>query len=117
MLLAGAGLMIRSLWNLRRTDPGFDPHNVLTMSLPIPGTKYPTPRQEIDFWARTLEGIRALPGIESAGAGDDLPFGRGSPQPLAIEGRPALATSEQPAGGVRAITRGHLRRMRRPRIA
>jgi putative ABC transport system permease protein len=37
ILLAGAGLMIRSLWNLRRTNPGFDPQNVLTMSLPIPG--------------------------------------------------------------------------------
>ena len=116
MLLAGAGLMIRSLWNLRRTDPGFDPHNVLTMSLPIPQNKYPTPRQEVEFWDRTLERIRALPGVESVGAVDDLPFDSGSHQPIAIEGRPALAMSEQPEVDVRVISTGYLRAMRIPLI-
>jgi len=116
VLLAGAGLMIRSLWNLRSTDPGFDAANALTMSLPIPGTKYATPQQEINFWARTLERIRALPGVEAAGAIDDLPFDGGSHQPIAIEGRPVLAMSEQPEVDVRAITTGYLRAMRIPVI-
>ncbi len=114
VLLAGAGLMIRSLWNLRRTNPGFDSRNVLTMSLPIPGTKYQTPQKEVDFWDRALERIRALPGVESAGAIDDLPFDSGSHQPIAIEDRPAVAMSEQPEVDVRVISTGYLRAMHIP---
>jgi putative ABC transport system permease protein len=114
MLLAGAGLLIRSLWNLRSTNPGFDTHNVLTMSLPIPGDKYPTPAQEINFWNQALERIRALPGVDAAGAVDDLPFNGGSHQPIAIEGRPKVAMSEQPEVDVRVISTGYLRAMHIP---
>jgi predicted permease len=114
MLLAGAGLMIRSLWNLRQADPGFDPHNVLTTSLPIPGTKYQTPQSEINFWSRVLERIRALPGVESAGLVDDLPFNGGSHQPIAVEGRPPVPMSEQPEVDVRVASTGYLRAMRVP---
>jgi len=116
MLLAGAGLMIRSLWNLRNSNPGFDPHNVLTTSLPIPGPKYPTPQLEISFWNRVLERVRALPGVEAAGVVDDLPFNGGSHQPIAIEGRPPLAMSEQPEVDVRVSSTGYLRAMHIPLV-
>lgn len=111
MLLAGAGLMIRSLWNLRSTNPGFDSHNVLTFSLPIPRTRYKSAAEEINFWNQTLAKMRALPGVETAAAVDDLPFNGGSHQPIAIEGRPAVAMSEQPEVDVRVISTGYLRAM------
>jgi putative ABC transport system permease protein len=116
MLLAGAGLLIRSLWNLRQANPGFDPHGVLTMSLPVPRNKFPTPGQEIEFWKRMLDRLRALPGVDSAAAIDDLPFNGGSHQPIAIEGRPALAMSEQPEVDVRVISTGYLRAMHIPLV-
>ncbi|HKR95331.1 MAG TPA: ABC transporter permease, partial [Candidatus Angelobacter sp.] len=50
MLLAGAGLMIRSLWNLRGASPGFDFSNVLTMSVPMADNRYKTPAENINFW-------------------------------------------------------------------
>jgi len=114
VLLAGAGLMIRSLWNLRSTNPGFDSHNVLTLSLPIPRTRYKSPAEEINFWNQVLSKMRGLPGVETAAAVDDLPFNGGSHQPIAIEGRPAVPMSEQPEVDVRVISTGYLRAMHIP---
>src|SRR2546427_289131 len=74
VLLIGAGLMIRSLWMLRRVDPGFDPHNVLTMFIPLPQTKYVKPVQQLEFFDQLLQRVRALPGVESAGTIDALPI-------------------------------------------
>jgi predicted permease len=116
VLLAGAGLMIRSLWNLRSTNPGFDARNVLTFSLPIPRTRYKSATEEINFWNQALARMRALPGVETAAAVDDLPFNGGSHQPIAIEGRPAVAMSEQPEVDVRIISTGYLRAMHIPLV-
>jgi predicted permease len=116
VLLAGAGLMIRSLWNLRSTNPGFDSRNVLTFSLPIPRTRYKSATEEINFWNQALARMRALPGVETAAAVDDLPFNGGSHQPIAIEGRPAVAMSEQPEVDVRIISTGYLRAMHIPLV-
>jgi putative ABC transport system permease protein len=114
MLLTGAGLMIRSLWNLRSTNPGFDAHNVLTFSLPIASTRYKSATEEIGFWNLLLTKVRALPGVEAAGVVDDLPFNGGSHQPIAIEGRPAVQMSEQPEVDVRLADAGYLKAMRIP---
>ena len=114
MLLAGAGLMVRSLWNLRRANPGFDSGSVLSMSLPMPGTRYKSSQEEINFWNQFLGRVRALPGVESAGAIDDLPLQGGSHQPIQIEGRPVVQMSEQPEVDVRVISTGYLRSMHIP---
>jgi putative ABC transport system permease protein len=115
ILLIGAGLMIRSLWQLRAVDPGFDPHGVLTMTISVPATKFPVPAQQISFFDQVLQRVRALPGVESASVIDDLPLGGGgSHQPVAIEGRPTVPMSEQPEVDVRLIGTGYLSAMRIP---
>jgi putative ABC transport system permease protein len=115
ILLVGAGLMIRSLWVLSTLDPGFDPHGVLTMSLVLPKNKYSQPIEEIAFFDRVLERVRALPGVVSAGMIDDLPLnGDGSHQPIAIEGAPVQAMSDQPEVDTRSITPGYLSTMHIP---
>ena len=58
--------------------------------------------------------MRSLPGVESAGAIDDLPLTGGSSQPVAIEGYPVLALSEQPEVSVRVVTPGYVRSMHIP---
>jgi predicted permease len=115
VLLIGAGLMIRSLWMLRRISPGLDPRNVLTMTVSVPSTKFPIPAQEISFFGQVLQRVRTLPGVESAGVIDDLPLsGNGSHQPIAIEGRPAVPMAEQPEVDVRLISTGYMSAMRIP---
>src|SRR5207245_7208124 len=68
VLLMGAGVMLRTLAALRHVDPGFDPRNVLTMSISLPGTRYQTPAQTSAFFDDALQRIRALPGAQDAAA-------------------------------------------------
>jgi len=116
VLLVGAGLMIRTLGMLRGVNPGFDPRNVVSMSLTIPVAKYASPAQQTAFFERTLERLRALPGVDSAGAVIGLPTTGGSTQPVAIEGHPVVAVSQQPEVAVRVMTPGYLRAMRIPLV-
>ncbi|HYN09978.1 MAG TPA: ABC transporter permease [Vicinamibacterales bacterium] len=67
MLLAGAGLMIRSLWNLTHIDLGFNPDRVLTMRLALPAAQYDTPEKVVGFYQQLLARVRGLPGVERAG--------------------------------------------------
>lgn len=115
VLLIGAGLMIRSLWELRKVQPGFDAHNVITMTVPMPRNRFSSPSGEIGFFQDALTRVRALPGVETAGVIDDLPLnGGGSNQPFTIEGRPAPPMSEQPEVDVRVISPGYIRAMHVP---
>ncbi len=101
MLLVGAGLLMRSLASLRAVDPGFNPRNLLTATVGIPSSKYPTPEARTQFFDRTLRGIRALPGVEAAATIDTIPLRGGSSQPVAVEGRPPVPQSELPIVAVR----------------
>ena len=116
VLLIGAGLMIRSLWELRKVEPGFDPHNVLTMTVPLPANRYSSPAGQINFFQDVLAHIRALPSIDSAGVIDSLPLssGGGSHQPFSIEGHPVQQMSDQPEVDVRLISPGYLQAMHIP---
>jgi putative ABC transport system permease protein len=114
VLLIGAGLMLRSLWELQTMDPGFDEHNVLTLAVLVNKQQFTDPRQEAAFFNAVLQRVRSLPGVESAGAIDDLPLLGGSSQPVAIEGHPAMALSEQPEVSVRVTTPGYIRAMHIP---
>ncbi len=113
-LLVGAGLTIRTLYLLQSVNPGFDPHNVLTVPLAISEAKYPSADQQTNFFKNVLERVRALPGVESAGAIDGLPFQGGSTQPVIAEGQPVVPMADQPEVAVRLISPGYLDAMRIP---
>ena len=95
VLLVGAGLMIRSLWLLQRVDPGFESRGVVTMHVELSRARYSDAKARA-FLAQLLERVRALPGVEAAGAVSDLPLTGNQNWPIAIEGRPAPAVAEQP---------------------
>src|SRR5580658_295577 len=115
VLLIGAGLMIRSFQKRQGVNPGFDAHSVLTMTAMVSRAKFSSPDQAIRFFDRVLQGVRSLPGVESAAAIDDLPLNEeGSHQPIAIEGRPVVAMSEQPEVEVRLSTPGYMNALHIP---
>ena len=117
VLLIGAGLMVRTLWNLRSVKPGFDAQNVLTMTLAIPEAKYKEQYQQDGFYRQVLERVRVLPGVESAGAISALPLTGGSTQPFSIEGEPVVPMADQPEVAVREITAGYLQSMHVPLLS
>lgn len=114
VLLMSAGVLVQSLFALRHSDTGFDPHNVLMASVSLPATRYPTSAQASAFFDAALDRIRALPGVEAAGATDNVPFIGGSNQSLELEGYPPLAPRDQVVLQVRQIRPGYLRSMRIP---
>lgn len=76
VLLAGAGLMLRSVASLLRVDPGFNAERVLTLQLSLVGTAYAEDSAVLTFQDRLLERVRALPGAESAALAGQVPFGK-----------------------------------------
>jgi predicted permease len=74
VLLIGAGLCVRSLFNARSIDPGFSTHNIAVAHLD-PGSLGYTEAQDRQFYQQLLERVRALPGVSSASLSDYLPLG------------------------------------------
>jgi putative ABC transport system permease protein len=97
VLLVGAGLMMRSFMSLQHVDAGLNPNGVLTMNVALPGAKYRPPEKRLAFFQQLLERVRAVPGVESAGAVSDLPLSGDSwGRSLTVEGRPVVSVGEAP---------------------
>ena len=73
MLLVGAGLLIRSLWQLQHVDPGFAAEQVLTMEVSLPMARYKEGEQ-MPFYQHLEERVGALPGVSQVGAINILPL-------------------------------------------
>ena len=115
MLLAGAGLMVRSMARLAAVDSGFDPHNVLTLRTVVTGPAYAEPQQRHRFYRQVLDRIAALPGVESAAGINHLPLaGDLWTFSFTVEGRPAPALADVPGAIFRVVTPGYFRTMRIP---
>jgi predicted permease len=96
VLLIGAGLMLKSFLNQLNEDAGFRHENVLTAALSLPHASYKTDAEIAGFYDKLMTGLSSLPGVESAGAGSDLPWTGYDENAggFTIEGRKALAHEE-----------------------
>lgn len=103
MLLLGAGLLIRSLARLLGTDPGFRAAQVITFQVTLPAgtlqqSGYAT------FFARLSARLGAIPGVEAAGAVNDLPFAPGrNSSPFRIIGKPVAEGEPQRHADMRMV--------------
>ena len=91
MLLAGAGLLIKSFLHLREINPGFNPDNVLTMRLTLTPGKYAQGEPRAQIYKQLIDHVKATPGVQSAGAVLSLPLGGDTfevGRSLIREGRP-----------------------------
>ena len=73
VLLAGAGVMIRSYLKIHTADIGANTANVLGGSVNLPSEKYPRPEDKISFFDRLMTRLEAMPGVESVATADALP--------------------------------------------
>jgi putative ABC transport system permease protein len=74
VLLAAAGLLVRSLRNLKSVEPGFDATNVLTMSLALPNAQYRSYVRASNFYENVAAQLRSLPDVAAVGFGGALPL-------------------------------------------
>ncbi|HEU4390436.1 MAG TPA: ABC transporter permease, partial [Blastocatellia bacterium] len=97
VLLAGAGLMLRSLAKLNEVAKGFESRNVLTCRVALPASKYPKEEAAITFIDQLVDRINSLPGAEAASAGSVLPLGAGIGwgKNFSVEGHPQPASLDQ----------------------
>ncbi len=74
LLLAGAGLLIKSLWRLQRVDPGITSERLLTMGVIPQATRYRTAEQATAFYDRVFEKVQSLPGVQAVAAVRPVPL-------------------------------------------
>jgi putative ABC transport system permease protein len=114
MLLAGAGLLIRSFRNLRSVEPGFRADHVLTMRLELPEARYAELSRQRLFRARLLESLNALPGVDAALV-SELPMdGDALTQHFVIDGRPPAPAGGAPEVLSRTVSRKYFPLLRIP---
>ena len=112
VLMVGAGLMLKSFYRLSKVDPGYDPSNLLTMEITLPGSKYAKSAQTLAFYDELLRRVESLHEVRAAGAVDVLPLsGNNSSSTVTIEGQPPAPPGERPAANRRIITPNYFRAM------
>lgn len=119
ILLAGAGLLIKSFLHLREINPGFNPDNVLTMRLTLPPGKYAQGEPRAQIYKQLLENVKASPGVQSAGLVLSLPLGGDSfnvGRSLIREGRP-MTPDEQSNAQYLPITPNYFQTLQIPLTA
>jgi predicted permease len=87
MLLFGAGLLIRSFERVLQVDPGFQTTNIVSGAISLPDTGYKEDSQKRAFDLELMRRLEGVPGVESAGAGTDLPLESGWSKIFSVEGQ------------------------------
>jgi putative ABC transport system permease protein len=109
VLLTGAGLMIATFAKLLNTNPGFDPHRVLTMQFWLNGSTYNTTPEVTNYYRSVVQRIESLPGVEAAGiVAAGLPLERGGNNGVRIAGSHESAWL---ASNYREVSAGYFRAM------
>ncbi len=117
VLLVGAGLMMKSLLRLLQVNLGFNPENVLTMTVALPTSKYSEPQRRIQFHTALQERISALPGVSSVGAVNILPLTGGNTTRFTIEGDPAPPPGQEIEANIRVSDEHYFQTLGVPLLA
>ena len=108
VVLAAAGLMIKSVTRLAGVDPGLDPRNVLLLSVALPQPDFYGPPVRTTFCDDVQREVGSLPGVRTVGAISQLPLeGSGAGRGFAIEGQPAPDPNNSPLARYRLVCPGY----------
>ena len=115
VLLAGAGLMIKSFIKVQGANPGFNTQSLLTMRLSLPRSKYSEFTHQTRFFQDLIERIQSQPGVQSAAAINALPLsGSTADRSFKIEGRTPAPGEAGPDEELRFISAGYFSTMGMP---
>ncbi|HYU97677.1 MAG TPA: ABC transporter permease, partial [Pyrinomonadaceae bacterium] len=114
VLLIGAGLLIKTFWNLRSVEPGFNPDHLLTMRVELPEARYKEVARQTRFRTQTLDAINSLPGVQAAMV-SELPLsGNSLDHDFLIDGRPPIAPGDEPSLETRSVLGDYFHTMQIP---
>jgi putative ABC transport system permease protein len=115
LLLAGAGLTLKSFRNAQNTPLGFNPENILVADVLLPKTRYDTDEKVTHFNDQLVERIRALPGVEAAALGLNIPFDNNEwDSSFHLTGAAPIPPGERPEAEINVVTPDYFRLMRMP---
>ena len=112
LLLAGSGLLLRSLDQLYRVDLGFNGDNVTRFMTSLPSARYADLESIVPFYRQLEDRLAAVPGVESVGSVYGAPLAGGNiTGTVLVEGRPEPAPGEETGAAMRPITPGYFETM------
>ncbi len=112
ILLKRSPAVLRTLDNLQSVNPGLRADHVLTLRISLPEARYSHDEQTVQFFERTVEQVRALPGVISASAISHLPFNGIFPGTwVQIPAEPPSRPGEEKVASIRTVLPGYFRTM------
>jgi putative ABC transport system permease protein len=112
LLIAAAGLLLRSFTEILKVDPGFRPDGVLTMRVALPDAVYSKPEQVRGFYAGLLDRVQKLPGVQAAGAVSALPLsGQGGSGTITVDTQSVPMENTTPEADQRVATPEYFKAM------
>lgn len=117
VLLAGAGLTLKSFWHAQDAPLGFDPRGVVTFQIALPEAKYKKDEQKDAFWTQLLERVKNIPGVEAAAISANSPFDDTEwDSGFHITGTPPAPLGQKPPAEVSPVSPDYFRVMGMPII-
>jgi putative ABC transport system permease protein len=117
VLLVGAGLMMKSLFRLLQARVGFNPENLLTMTVVLPAAKYTDGNRQVTFHEQLKERVRSLPGVSGAGTVNILPLQGGNTTRFNVEGDPVPPPGQETEANIRTVNESYFQTLGVPIIA
>ncbi len=117
ILLAGAGLTLKSFWRAQQEPLGFDPHGVVAMTVALPQARYDKDEKVNAFFTRLLERVSALPGVDSAAIGSNVPFDDNEwDSSFHLTGAPEDPPGQEPSAEINVVSPDYFRVLGMPII-
>jgi putative ABC transport system permease protein len=110
LLLAAAGLTLKSFWRSQQVPLGFNPRGVLTMSIALPSSRYDSSEKIVRFYDQLLERVRRLPGVSAAAICNNEPFDHHEwDSSFHITGTPPDPRGQEPIGEMAIVSPDYFR--------
>ncbi len=115
VLLAGAGLTLKSFWRSQSAPLGFEPRGILTMTLSLPEARYDSKEKQRAFYAQLIERVEALPGVDAAAIGENVPFDETEwDSSFHITGTPPNVRGQEPSAEVNVVSPDYFKALQMP---